>query len=180
MLRQRTSWDLIWLALSGSSVWLCHEWNLAYMLPALCHNSKRPRCPSKLEMNQIPLHWLDCHPEYRLKTPWQVWQPCGTSRESCRSLWQLARKPDTNFPAKEKSGITCFHRRRGLTPLLKLYRNPEIHISTGEETWGSGINSRWGPQPHHRMERNPERPQATRMETWLSWGSTRWSLRSSS
>ena len=180
MLRQRTSWDLIWLALSGSSAWPCHEWNLMYRLPASCHNSKRPLCPNQLEMNQIPLHWLDCHPEYWLKTRWQVWQPCGTSKESCRSLWQLARKPDTNFPAREESGITCLHRRRGLTPLLKLYRNPEIHISTGEESWGFGINSRKGPRPHRRMDRNPERLLGTGMETWPSWCPTSGSLRSPS
>ena len=37
--------------------------------------------------------WHDCHPEYRLKTWWEVWQPCGTSRESHRSLWKLDRTP---------------------------------------------------------------------------------------
>ena len=180
MLRQRTSWDLIWLALSGYSAWPCHEWNLTYRRLALCHNSKRPRCPNQLKINRIPLHLLDCHPEYQLKTRWNVWQPCGTSRENRRSQWQLDRKPDTNFPAREESGIACLHRRRDLTPLFKLYRNPEIYICTGEETWGSGINSRGEPWPPHWMERNSERPLRTGMEAWLSWGNTSWSLRSPS
>ena len=99
MLRQRTSWDLIWLALSGSSVWPCHESNLMYTLPASCHNSKRPQCPNQLEINRIPLHWLDCHPEYRLKTRWHVWQPCGTLRERHRPLYQ---RQDFFFPEEAR------------------------------------------------------------------------------
>ena len=133
MLRQRTSWDLIWLALSGSSAWTCHEWNLMYRLPASCHNSKIPQCPNQLEINRIPMQGLDCHSEYRLKTRWHVWHPCGTSRERRRSLCQLDRKSDTTLTAWEESRLASLHTRRGLTPLWKLHRNPEIHVSTWEE-----------------------------------------------
>ena len=155
MLRQRTSWDLIWLARSGSSSWTCHEWNLTYRLPASCHNSKRPLCPNQLKINRIPMQGLDCHSEYQLKTRWHVWHPCGTSRERRRSLCQLDRKSDTTLTAREESRITCLHRRRGLTPLWKLHRIPEIHVSTGRVSWVSRLNSRWIPRPQHELESNP-------------------------
>ena len=122
-------------------------------LQGSCHNSKRPWCPNSLQTTLIPLHWLDCDPEYWLKTWWPVWQPCGTSRESHRSLCQLDRKPDTTFTALEESGLPWLPRRLGLTPLLKLYRNPKIHVSTGEEPWGSGLNSRWRPTTLHWLEK---------------------------
>ena len=57
-------------------------------LQGSCHHSKRPRCLSPVQIHLIPLHWLDYHAEYRLKTWWPLWQPCGTSRESHRCLSQ--------------------------------------------------------------------------------------------
>ena len=41
-------------------------------LKGLCHHTKRPRCPNPLQIDLIPLHRLDCYPEYRLKTLWHV------------------------------------------------------------------------------------------------------------
>ena len=123
-----------------------------------CNNSNRPQCPNPLKIHLIPLHWLDFHPEYRLKTQWQLWQPCGISRESHRSLCQLNRKPDTTLTAWEESGPACLHVRRGLTPPFKLHRNPEIHVSLGDECWGSGLNSSWelGPSTDWRgIPRSP-------------------------
>ena len=102
-------------------------------LQGSCHHSKRPRCPNALQIHLIPLHWLGCHPECRLTKRWQVWQHCGTSKESHWSLCQLDRKPDTIVTARMESGLECLHMRRGLTPLWKLHRNPEIHVSTWEE-----------------------------------------------
>ena len=133
-----------------------------------CHNSKIPWCTNPLQINLISLHWVDCHPKYRLKTRWQLWQPGGTSRESHRCLCQLDRKPDTIFTAREESGLPWLHMRRGLIPLLKLHRNTEIHVSTGVEAWGSVLISRWGPRIQHRLERSPESLLITRMETGLS------------
>ena len=34
----------------------------------LCHHFKRTWCANPFQINLIPLQWLDCHPEYRLKT----------------------------------------------------------------------------------------------------------------
>ena len=134
-------------------------------LQGLCHNSKRTRCPNLLQVKLIPLHCLDCHPKYRFKTRWELWQPCGTSIGSHRSLCQLNRKPDTTLTAREERGLACLHRRWGLTALSKLQGNPEIHVSTGEEHWGCGLSSRWGPRTRQWLERNPERALGTLMET---------------
>ena len=37
-------------------------------LQGSCHNSNGPQCHNAFQIHLIPLHWLDCHPEYRLKT----------------------------------------------------------------------------------------------------------------
>ena len=141
------------------------------------HNSKSP---NPLLIYLIPLHWLDCHPEYRLTTRWHVWQPCGTWKESHRSVCQLDRKPNFTVTAGEEGELAHLHTRWGLTPLWKLHRNLEIHVSKGEEAWGCGLISRWRPRTWHWLERNPERPLATRMETGLSCGNTVVSLKSPS
>ena len=124
----------------------------------LCLNSKRPRFPHPLQIRLIPLHWLDCNPEYRLKTWTEVWQHQGTSRKSPRFLCQLDRKPDSPFTPREGRGVPCLHMKWGLTPLLKLHRNPEIHVRTEEEHLGSSLNSRWGPMPCTNWRGIPRAP----------------------
>ena len=76
----------------------------------------------------IPLHWLDYHAEYRLKTHYPVWQPCATSRESYRSLWQLDSTPFVTYfgnppptPNRELKGRLEDH-------LLLFKRGPNILV----------------------------------------------------
>ena len=128
-----------------------------------------PKILSPLQRNLISLHCLYCHPEYRHPQWWHVRESCGkASRESHRSLCQLAGKPDTAATAQEKIGHACLHLRRGLTPLWRLQRNPKIHVKTGEETSGSILGPRRGLGTRLRLESNPERPLTTPMETGLS------------
>ena len=103
---------------------------------------KTPKCLSPLPMNLISLHCHEGNPEHRITPRWHLRQPCGTSRESHRSLCQLVWKPDTAATAWEENGRVCLHLRRVLTLLWRLQRNPKIHDSSGEETSGSGSSSR--------------------------------------
>ena len=119
-------------------------------LQGSCHNSKRPWCPNSLQIHLSPLHWLDCHPEDWLKTQWEVWQSCGTSRKSLTSLCQLDSNPHTTFTAQQQSGFPCLHMRRGLTPFWNsrgtpisksaLARNHEVQASTRDEDLSPGTD----------------------------------------
>ena len=101
-----------------------------------------------------------------------MWQPCGTSRESQRSLCQLNRKPDTTVRTREESGLACFHMRRGLTPLWKLHRNtrfmsalerkPEALDSAPDKDLGPGTDWRGIARGPSQLAWRLDFPEATR------------------
>ena len=112
-----------------------------------------------------------------------MWQPCGTSRESQRSLCQLNRKPDTTVRTREESGLACFHMRRGLTPLWKLHRNPrsmsalerkpEVPASAPDEDIGPGTDWRGITRGFSQLTWRLDFPEAT----WVGPRSPRYNLR---
>ena len=136
------------------------------------HHSKRPRCPNPLQIHLTLLHWFDGHPEDRLKTRCQMWQPEKANNPYVNStgslplLFQLERKADLHACTWDEAWLPCGNSGGTSRSMSALERNPEVLASTPDEDLGPSSDCRGILRGPSQLAWRLDFLEATRVNPW--------------